>query len=671
MTSVTQTQVLASSAAPDRRTYALTAGTELLGEYQDSAYQEPKYLIQRVDGQTMQLPRLLYGVASSLRGHDARQIADEVNADLGQDLTEDQVRFLVEERLFPAGIVAMDGQAPEGADGGEATQPRAEPAAVPMPVRSDLLLALRYRAGVIPARVAARIGGALQPLFARPVWMALVTAFLAVDAAIIVGGDLLDRSVAGVQAVIERPALMLAILGVTVLSGAIHEFGHITACRYGGARPGNVGVGLYIVWPAFYSDVTDSYRLDRVGRLRTDLGGVYFDAVVMAALGLVYLRTGEPWLFIALIGMHVETAWQFLPSIRLDGYYILADLVGVPDLFGYVRPVLLGLLPGRPTHPKVLALKTRARRLIALWVAAAVPCIVVWTALVAIALPRLLPAAWRAVREYLTTLDAAARAGNLLTTTVGVTELALLVLPWVGGALVLWSTIRLVAGHLTRRTALRRVPATTWAAVRRALALALLAGTGVLLVARIAQVTLSHPGTTGEVRLAESALAAARGVPGPGTGAGEVLARLQLTLYAELTGAYGRHASVLAAGREIVVVAAAVLVSCLVALVVTRRLPPAAAALPLVAVLAMGPAVTTLATLAPGTLGTAWVAVGAVVLTLARGRIGMLAGLGAVTAGVATAPLVALPLAVGIGVLLGWGRSGRDRRAGDHEGPRH
>src|SRR3712207_8247936 len=48
---------------------------------------------------------------------------------------------------------------------------------------------------------------------------------------------------------------------------------------------------LYIVWPAFYSTVTDSYRLDRVGRLRTDLGGVYFNAVFMIGVGL--LRSEE------------------------------------------------------------------------------------------------------------------------------------------------------------------------------------------------------------------------------------------------------------------------------------------------------------------------------------------------------------------------------------------
>ena len=39
-------------------------------------------------------------------------------------------------------------------------------------------------------------------------------------------------------------------------------------------------MGLYMVWPAFYTDVTDSYRLPRRDRLRVDLGGLYFNAIV-------------------------------------------------------------------------------------------------------------------------------------------------------------------------------------------------------------------------------------------------------------------------------------------------------------------------------------------------------------------------------------------------------
>ena len=78
----------------------------------------------------------------------------------------------------------------------------------------------------------------------------------------------------------DRPGLLLLITGLVVLSAGFHELGHAAACRYGGATPGGIGVGLYLVWPAFYTDVTDAYRLPRRDRLRVDLGGLYFNALV-------------------------------------------------------------------------------------------------------------------------------------------------------------------------------------------------------------------------------------------------------------------------------------------------------------------------------------------------------------------------------------------------------
>ena len=33
---------------------------------------------------------------------------------------------------------------------------------------------------------------------------------------------------------------------------------------------------------------------------------------------------------------------QLTPLVRFDGYHVLADLTGVPDLFHRIRPTLLG-----------------------------------------------------------------------------------------------------------------------------------------------------------------------------------------------------------------------------------------------------------------------------------------------------------------------------------------
>ena len=144
----------------------------------------------------------------------------------------------------------------------------------------------------------------------------------------------------GLQQVLRDPVDLLIVLGLSVLSAAFHECGHATGCRYGGARPGVVGVGIYLVWPSFFTNVTDSYRLSRAGRLRTDLGGLYFNLIFMLALAGIYAATSAEVLLLVIAVTHLEMLEQLLPFVRFDGYFILSDLAGVPDLFARIAPIL-------------------------------------------------------------------------------------------------------------------------------------------------------------------------------------------------------------------------------------------------------------------------------------------------------------------------------------------
>lgn len=194
---------------------------------------------------------------------------------------------------------------------------------------------------------------------------------------------------------------------------------------------------MYLVWPALYSTVTDSYRLSRAGRLRTDLGGVYFNAVFIAGMSLAYLVTGSPWLLVTIVLLHFETAMQFLPVIRMDGYYILSDLIGVPDLFSRLGPVLKSMLPGRPTHPRVAELKPWVRRTITAWVVVVVPAILYWVIGFLIVVPQVMPVVWNRLLELGALTGAAAAAGSVAEATLGVIQMVLLLLPWLGGLLML------------------------------------------------------------------------------------------------------------------------------------------------------------------------------------------------------------------------------------------
>src|SRR5215208_3455295 len=62
-----------------RRPPQSAEGVELIGEYQDSGFKEPRYIARRADGQVIQLTLLLYLVAHEVDGErDFAEIARRV-----------------------------------------------------------------------------------------------------------------------------------------------------------------------------------------------------------------------------------------------------------------------------------------------------------------------------------------------------------------------------------------------------------------------------------------------------------------------------------------------------------------------------------------------------------------------------------------------------------------
>ena len=419
--------------------FGLAAGTELLGEDHSGGFQQPRYLVRRGDGQIAQLPRVLYLVAAATDGQRGQQaVAERVQSALGQLISAEQVDFLIRDRLLPAGIVDVNhAQAVSTTGEGARTSQR-----------SDHLLTLRHRKAVVPAAAVWIIAGVFQSLHRPSVMIVGLVVFGCVDTLLLTRlgpGELLGSA----QHLVARPALTLLVVALILVAGMFHECGHVTACRYSGATPGAMGVGLYLVWPAFYSDVTDAYRLGRAGRLRTDLGGVYFNALALAGLGGWYLATGWPWLLAALTVLHLDTVWQFLPSLRFDGYYILADLVGVPDLFNRIRPILTSLLSRRPTPDRVTELKPWVRRVVSVWVALVIPFLACALVLLLTTLVHLLPVVGNSLGELLTQAQHALGSGHPAAGVLAVGRAAMLLLPVAGGTIVLLNLLRRIIGSAT------------------------------------------------------------------------------------------------------------------------------------------------------------------------------------------------------------------------------
>ncbi|MFD9130587.1 hypothetical protein, partial [Kitasatospora sp. NPDC059571] len=404
-----------------------------LAHHPGGGFTEPRYLARRGDGQVVQLSLLLHLVASAIDGvRDTAAVAELVSARFGREVSAENVDYLIEHKLRPMGITAPPG-------------PDADPVDIP---RSDLLLGLTGRRVLLRERHVRRIGRSLAWLH-RP-WMvaAVLTGAVALDVWLFA----VHGALGPVLQVLNQPVLLLAVFGLTVASLLFHEFGHASACTYGGARPGPIGCGLYILWPSLYTDVTDVYRIGRAGRLRADLGGVYFNVVFILGLAGGYALTGHPLFLTAVLVGHIEIIEQLMPAVRLDGYFILGDLAGVPDLFGKIRPTLLSMLPGRPVRPEVAGLKRSARTVVTVWVLTMVPLLAGELGYVLWHLPRILGTALHSLSEQVAGTVAAFTDREFSAGAVGVIGIFTLLCPLVGGGYLAVRTL----GRLLR-AALRAV----------------------------------------------------------------------------------------------------------------------------------------------------------------------------------------------------------------------
>ena len=393
----------------------LLSGVELLGRVEGSGLREAPYYVRRADGEVVQLSRLLYVVAEHAGpGRSLEEIGLAAGAELQLNISPEQVHYVLEQKLHPLGLVA-------GPDG---SAPRLE--------RLDPLLALRFRVGVIRPRAVRAIAAPLAALFRAPVVVVLLGGLVAFDAWL-AGVHGIGR---GLSHVIEQPTLMLMLLAVTYVSLAFHECGHAAACLRGGARPGAIGIGVYLVWPVLYTDVTDSYRLGKRGRLRTDLGGVYFNCVFAVGLAVAYLLSGFEPLLLAVVGQHLIVLDQFLPWIRLDGYYVVADLIGVSDLFSRIKPVLRGLVPWRPLDPRVAELKRWARAAVTTWVLTTVAILIAAAALTAVHAPAYVSRAWVSLLAQTDAVRHAVAAGDVAAALASGFGGLFLLLPVVGMSLI-------------------------------------------------------------------------------------------------------------------------------------------------------------------------------------------------------------------------------------------
>ncbi len=139
------------------------------------------------------------------------------------------------------------------------------------------------------------------------------------------------------------PSNWLWLALVFVVIKAIHETGHGVICkRFGGQVP-EFGVMLLVLFPAPYVDASACWAFpSKWRRIAVGAGGMIFELFVASIAAFVWLGTGggegggrlvNQLAFNAMFTASVSTVlFNANPLMRFDGYYILSDLLEVPNL---------------------------------------------------------------------------------------------------------------------------------------------------------------------------------------------------------------------------------------------------------------------------------------------------------------------------------------------------
>ena len=139
-------------------------------------------------------------------------------------------------------------------------------------------------------------------------------------------------SISGESAAAES----LLLLAMSYFLTFMHELGHAVVLVHYKRRVKSAGFMIYFGSPAFFVESSDGLMLDRRERIVQSFAGPYTELIIAGtAAALAWAFPGwsiSPVLYKFALLNYFVIFLNLVPLLELDGYWILSDLIQVPDL---------------------------------------------------------------------------------------------------------------------------------------------------------------------------------------------------------------------------------------------------------------------------------------------------------------------------------------------------
>ena len=153
------------------------------------------------------------------------------------------------------------------------------------------------------------------------------------------------------------PENILMLLCIFVVVKVIHEAGHAFTARYFGAECNECGVMLLVLTPVLYTNVTDSWTLPKRQRMLVTAAGIWVELVIASVCVLLWFAASDGVAKSILLNTMLLCSLNTVlfngnPLLRFDGYFLLTDGVGIPNLAGrssaYLQSFMIQAITGVP-----------------------------------------------------------------------------------------------------------------------------------------------------------------------------------------------------------------------------------------------------------------------------------------------------------------------------------
>jgi putative peptide zinc metalloprotease protein len=130
----------------------------------------------------------------------------------------------------------------------------------------------------------------------------------------------------------------LALAVVLAATKVLHELGHGVACKRFGSQCHSMGIMFLVLMPCLYCDVSDSWTLkSKWRRAAIAAAGMYVEFILASVCAFLWWFSEPGWVNMLALNVVVVCSISTLlfnanPLLKFDGYYILADLIEVPNL---------------------------------------------------------------------------------------------------------------------------------------------------------------------------------------------------------------------------------------------------------------------------------------------------------------------------------------------------